>query len=174
VNLDQLLAATAQEVEPFLRMRGQTLTVELPENMEPITADAEKLRDIIDNLLSNAIRFSPDGASIGIEVVDREAEVEIIVRDSGPGIPPEDLPYIFEPFYQGQKGLAYHSSGEYEYMTRGIGLGLGIVRRFAQLHGGSARAESSEKGAVFHVILPKHPATDTRGARPSPAAAAAG
>lgn len=157
VELEHLVTTVVHEVEPFLRIRNQKLDLKMPQGLEPITADAEKVRDILHNLLSNAIRFSPDGTTLALEVLDRDATIELVVSDAGPGIAAEDLPYVFEPFFRGQTALAAHSSGEYEYMTRGIGLGLSVVKRFTELHGGTVRAESAAAGATFHVILPKHP-----------------
>ncbi|MGE5611678.1 MAG: ATP-binding protein, partial [Bacillota bacterium] len=167
VDLEQLVTTVVHEVEPFVKTRNQTLDVKMPTGMEPITADAEKLRDILHNLLSNAIRFSPDGTTLGLEVLDHDGTVEIVISDSGPGIAPEDLPYVFEPFFRGQVALSSHSSGEYEYMTRGIGLGLSVVKRFTELHAGTVRAESTATGSKFHVVLPKHP-TAGLGEAPTP------
>lgn len=158
VDLPRLISAIAAEMEPFVEARRQRLTLRCAE-VGIITVDAEKLRDMIHNLLSNAIRFSPDDSEIQLEVRDRGSEIEIIVADSGPGINAEDLPHIFEPFYRGQAALSLHSSGEFEYMTHGIGLGLGVVRRFAEMHGGTVQARSTPQGARFHIFLPKQPRT---------------
>lgn len=157
VDLSQITLAAAAEVEPFVQARKQKLEVKVPPAMETVTADGEKLRDILDNLLTNAIRFSPDGADLELEILDHDETVEIAVRDRGPGIAEEDLPYIFEPFYPGHTPLAYHTSGEYEYMTRGIGLGLSVVKRFVEMHGGTVKAEPADHGTRFRVLLPKHP-----------------
>ncbi|HEX2971613.1 MAG TPA: sensor histidine kinase [Tepidisphaeraceae bacterium] len=160
VDLEHLISAAVHEVGPFVKSRKQKLEVKVPSGMESITADREKLRDVLDNLLSNAIRFSPDGTSLSVVVIDRDTMVEIVVSDSGPGVSPEDLPYVFEPFFRGQTSLTSHTSGEYEYMTRGIGLGLSVVKRFTELHGGTVRAESMATGSKFHILLPKHPTAE--------------
>jgi signal transduction histidine kinase len=157
VDLSQIVMSAAAQVEPFVHARHQTLQVKTSPALEPLTADGEKLRDILDNLLTNAIRFSPDGAELELELIDRDEAVELLVRDRGPGIAAEDLPYIFEPFYPGHAPLAYHTSGEYEYMTRGIGLGLSVVKRFVEMHGGAVKAEPANPGTRFRVYLPKHP-----------------
>ena len=138
-------------------------------------ADATRLEQVAWNLLANAIKFTPENGSIGVALRWTESHLEIAVTDTGQGIGPDLLPYIFERFRQG------HASG-----TRqgGLGLGLSIVRSLVELHGGAVRAESAGAGAgaTFVVELPLAGAgspTDTppaigrlfiaRDARPAPA-----
>ena len=93
-----------------------------------------------------------------------DADVEFIIADQGPGISPEHLAHVFEPFYSTAAQVTTHTSGEFEHMTRGIGLGLSVVKRFAEMHGGSVSVQSSPSGTTFSVRLPR---------RESPASTAA-
>lgn len=127
-----------------------------------VSADAEKLKQVFGNLLENALKYSPAGSRV--EVSARELspgagasadEVEIAVRDNGPGIPPADLPKIFERFYRVEKGRARDSGG--------TGLGLSIVKHAVQLHGGRVWAESEEgQGTTVFVRLPRKGPTPAR------------
>jgi len=157
VDLARLAAAVVQDLDPFLIARQQSIELKIPQALPTITADAEKLRDVLNNLLTNAIRFSTDRSRLGLQVINDEATVQIVVTDTGPGITPEDMPQVFEPFYRGQRELARHSSGEFEYMTRGIGLGLSVVKRFVELHGGTVTAESTAHGLDSRPFCPSSP-----------------
>lgn len=155
VDVEKAITTAVGELEPFAASRKLTFRVQLVETDPVVEADPEKLRDILNNLLSNAVRFSPDGSTIHVELIDREREVEIVISDQGPGIPPEDVPRLFEPFFTGTASLPHHQSGEYQYMTRGIGLGMSVVRRFVEMHGGTVRIEPTPSGTTARVILPK-------------------
>ncbi len=171
VNLAALTDAVQGELEPFLKERGQKLSVSVAPDTPTIRADEEKVRDILMNLLSNAVRFSPDDSTIELMIAGTETGgAEFSVRDRGSGIPAADLPVLFEPFaVAAASDSERHMSGEYEHGSRGIGLGLSVVKRFVELHGGSVRVESSPQGTTFRVILPAAPArTDepAEGAKP--------
>jgi two-component system sensor histidine kinase GlrK len=114
-------------------------------------ADAEKLRIVIDNLLSNAIRFSPAGGTIGVGMQAEDGQLIIDVTDEGPGISAADQPHIFEPFYQGRA----QGSGP----VKGTGLGLSIARECVMEHGGSIEvvATHAQRGAHLRVRLPLRP-----------------
>lgn len=156
VDVARLVASVGAEFEPFLQMRNQKLQRKLPADVPTIEADGEKLRDILDNLLSNAIRFSPDGATVTLEVNDEPEKVVFIVADQGVGMSPEERARLFEPFFTGAwDELAHHTSGEFQYKTRGAGLGMSVVQRFVEMHGGSVAVESSEKGTRVSVEIPK-------------------
>lgn len=108
--------------------------------------DKEKLLSIVDNLISNAIKFTPRNGTIGIRVSKTGESVVLDVSDTGPGIAPADRPHLFEPFYQG--------SGVHDGRISGSGLGLSIVKEYVEAHGGSISLEHSDQGARFRVILP--------------------
>ena len=108
---------------------------------------------MLTNLLENALKYSPAGSriEIGARALTAGGEVELVVRDNGPGIPAEDLPHIFERFYRVEKGRSRESGG--------TGLGLSIVKHIVQLHGGRVWAESAPgQGTAIFVRLPAGPA----------------
>jgi signal transduction histidine kinase len=114
-----------------------------------VDGDATRLQQVVWNLLSNAVKFTPRGGRIDVVIADRDDAVEIRVRDSGIGIDPEFLPYVFERFRQAEDGPSRRYGG--------LGLGLSIVRHLTELHGGSvhARSEGPGQGAEFQVRLPR-------------------
>jgi signal transduction histidine kinase len=154
VDVVALIRATVQEQEPFLKERRQRWELDVPETLPPIRAEQDKIKDILTNLISNAIRFSPDGGVVGVRARVEGDAIHITVSDSGPGIPAEDLPQLFQPFFTGGS-VALHSSGDYQHMSRGMGLGLSVVKRFVELHGGTVTVDTSPTtGTQVHVRLP--------------------
>lgn len=126
------------------------LDLRLDEPLGTLHADREKLTQVLGNLLDNALKYSPAGSRIEIAALNLETtgEVELGVRDNGPGIPTEDLPHIFERFYRVEKGRSRESGG--------TGLGLSIVKHIVQLHGGRVWAESAAgQGTAILVRLPR-------------------
>jgi two-component system sensor histidine kinase GlrK len=113
-----------------------------------IMADADKMRIVVDNLLSNAIRFSPNGGTITMTVREDGGDLVMDVTDEGPGIAAADQPHIFEPFYQGRT----QGSGP----VKGTGLGLSIVRECVMEHGGTIEvvATPAPRGAHLRLRLP--------------------
>jgi signal transduction histidine kinase len=149
-----------QKVEPFLVKRCQTLEIDIAPEIERIDADKEKLTDIFLNLLMNAIKFSHDGQSIALRIGPAPHSAEDIafcVEDQGIGISQEDIAQIFDAFFSTFESR-HHSSGDFEFGKRGIGLGLSVAKRFAEMHGGSIEVDGTEgKGSRFTVVLPRHP-----------------
>lgn len=141
--VDQAIASVA----PSARAKNIALCRLFEVTGIPVVADPVRLEQIVWNLLTNAIKFTPDGGTIEVTLRRAGASLEITVRDTGQGIAPELLPYIFERFRQGDATGA---------RAGGLGLGLTIVSNLAQLHGGSIRAESAGlgTGATFIVELP--------------------
>ncbi|KAF0219979.1 MAG: two-component system OmpR family phosphate regulon sensor histidine kinase [Geobacteraceae bacterium] len=116
--------------------------------LSPVQGDPGRLEQVLVNLLDNAIKYTPENGSVTLSAADMEDMVKISVSDTGPGIPPKDLPRIFERFYR----VDTARSREVE----GTGLGLAIVKHIVQLHGGTVSAESSPgKGATFSFTLKK-------------------
>ncbi len=169
VELPALLQQVHESVRPFAEQRNQRIALEFPEGLTPLHADAAKLRDVFENLVMNAVKFTPDGGAIALRVHRQlGGYVSVSVADEGPGIPTEDLPHIFEPFFSGGE-LYQHSTGQAGYGKRGMGLGLAVVRHFVQLHGGSVRVSTSEAGSTFTVTLPvEPPAREERPEAPEP------
>jgi two-component system OmpR family sensor kinase/two-component system sensor histidine kinase BaeS len=123
----------------------------LPTSALTVTGDFGRLAQVLGNLLANAIRHTPAGGSITLQAEAISGGVRITVRDSGTGIPPEDLPYIFDRFWKGDRSRT-HSKGA------GSGLGLAIARQLVQAHGGRIQAESEVgQGTTFTVDLPENP-----------------
>jgi two-component system phosphate regulon sensor histidine kinase PhoR len=123
------------------------LATDLPEEGVNIIADREKIRVVLDNLISNAVKFTPAGGQVHISLVHQDDGIEIAVADTGVGIPREEMDRIFDRFYQVE-----------DHMTRrhgGMGLGLSIVKGVVELHGGRVFVESvRDRGSRFNVSLP--------------------
>ncbi|GAV25891.1 two-component sensor histidine kinase [Carboxydothermus islandicus] len=113
-----------------------------------VVGDRSKLVRVVENLLSNALKFTPSGGKVKLGVIEREKDYQIIVMDSGSGIPEEDLDKIFERFYKVDKARS----------SKGFGLGLAITKSIVEAHGGQIFARNNpEGGAKFTVVLPKLP-----------------
>ena len=144
------LADAAGRAVSTLRAAGRTGQRRLVERLTPVWIDADPTRveQLIANLLGNALKFTPEGGSISVSVA-REGDTAVLrVADTGIGMPPELTARVFEPFVQGERPL--------DRSYGGLGIGLTLVRRLAELHGGSAAAQSDGpgKGSVFTVRLP--------------------
>jgi signal transduction histidine kinase len=148
IELEQIVRAAIETSQPLVEACGQQLAVELPPEPLILSADSTRLAQALSNLLNNAAKFMERGGQIRLHVERQGAEVEISVKDTGVGIPPEILPYVFDMFTQGERNLN-RSQG-------GLGIGLTLVRKLVQLHGGSIQACSAghEKGSEFIVRLP--------------------
>lgn len=161
VELAPLLESVGDDYRRRSLAAGHRIKVDAPSPLGSIQADAVKLAQVFGNLLDNAIKYTPKGSEIVISGKPLDSgDVELSVRDDGPGIPAADLPHIFERFYRVDKGRSRE--------TGGTGLGLSIVKHIALLHGGRAWAESEPgRGTAIILRLPREqPAT-------SPAAAIA-
>jgi signal transduction histidine kinase len=137
----------AEASRPLVERKGQKLAVSGPKSLIA-TGDPDRLRDVVDNLVSNAVKYSPLEGAIAITLARTGNEVLISVRDSGPGLSPEDLSRLFGRF---QRLSAKPTAGE-----ASTGLGLSIAKRIIDLHGGRLTAESggAEGGAIFTIALP--------------------
>lgn len=159
VSLSELCERVHETVSPFLGKRAQTLCIQCASELEAII-DNQMITDAVVNLVVNAIKFSPDGDTItlGATIDDTdESRIRIDVIDTGVGIKSEDLPRIFQPFF-GTFDSRHHSSGDFEFGKRGIGLGLSIVKKFAELHNGEVSVVTErQKGSHFAIFLPQSP-----------------
>jgi signal transduction histidine kinase len=144
------LALVKRVVDRFqtqARANGIDLEVSLPQNCPDIDLDPGRVEQILGNLLSNAMRYTPSGGSIEVRAHCSPEQVRLTVRDSGPGIPEEAFPHIFERFYRADKGRSRTEGGS--------GLGLAIARQLARAHGGEITGENHPQGgAVFTLALP--------------------
>jgi signal transduction histidine kinase len=159
--VEPLLRNTIDELAPYLVLRRQSVELAVEPALAPIDADRDKLSDAMVNLLANAIKFTPDGGTIRIGAGDEPGMpgwLRVRVSDEGAGIPAADQHYLFEPFFTSFDTLR-HSSGDYQYGKRGIGLGLWLVKTFVELHGGRVEVASTPgQGSTFSLLLPRSPA----------------
>jgi two-component system sensor histidine kinase/response regulator len=152
MSLQRLVEEPFRQATVLAKKKDISLDLRLPEESLVIRADSYKLQRVLTNLLSNAVKFTPRGGTIGLHVTlespggdDASPEVLIEVIDSGDGIPPHDLPFIFDPYYQANT----QNSG------MGSGLGLAIVKRIVAAHGGEASVKSKlGQGSCFSIRLP--------------------
>lgn len=146
VQVRHVIDRVADDQRLALRAKSLKLDIEAPEVV--LAADFEKMRIILDNLMSNAIKFSPPGGTISIAARATGGHLDLEVADEGPGIAAADRPHVFDPFYQG----AQVAKGR----VKGTGIGLSVVRDYAAAHGGSVEVadEPARRGARLRVRLP--------------------
>ena len=160
VEIPPLIAEAVDVLAPYLEKRDQRVEVAADPGLGAVECDAEKVHDVLVNLLANAVKFTPDGMAIRVEAGEDPADpgsVRIAVRDRGEGVAPADRRFLFEPFFTGFDTL-HHSSGDYQFGKRGMGLGLCLVKTFVELHGGRVEAycpTDGEGGSVFAFTLPR-------------------
>ena len=144
-NLRSIVTRVGQQHS--LAMRAKNLSLNLSTFDLDMEGDEKKVEAIVDNLFSNAIKYSPTGGTIRVQLRRRGGDVVLDVMDDGPGIPSNDRVRIFEPFYQ--------STSEYTGPVKGTGLGLAIVREFSLAHRGTAEViEDGNPGAHLRIVLP--------------------
>jgi signal transduction histidine kinase len=155
-DVAQLIRRVAGDHQPFLSARRQTTQVETEPDLGTAELDPAKIADALANLLVNAIKFTPDEGVITVRARARGTdEVEIEVVDRGVGIADDDSRHLFQPFFTGLDTM-HHSSGDFQFGKRGIGLGLCVVKTFVELHGGRVEARSKPgDGSTFRVTLPR-------------------
>ena len=146
-DLSELIQHIINNFENDFKSKGIDISFNGVE--ERINADKDKISQVMVNLISNALKYTHQFGSVEIHVKGSDTETEIGVKDTGMGIPPEDLPYIFERFYRADKSR--------NRMTGGSGIGLAIVKAIVEAHKGSVMVKSDlDKGTEFIVILPKN------------------
>lgn len=163
VHLPTLFSELASQYEGPLRERR--LSLELRPHRDDVAVDADQtmLTVALRNLIDNAIRFTPNNGRIVLRTRDEAGLVEIAVEDTGIGIAEEELPLIFEKFYEVTEAIS-HRSGAYEFKSCGLGIGLSAVREILDAHGVSIDVDSRlGKGTVFRFRLPPAPAAGAHG-----------
>jgi two-component system sensor histidine kinase BaeS len=149
VNLMDLTRRLVERYQPGIQEKDVSITLKEPGNGVSnceIYADPLRLEQILANLIDNALRYTPAGGQIVIEVIEKTDRVQLSVHDSGPGIPEEALPYLFDRFYRADRSRS-RSKG-------GTGLGLAIARQLAEAHEGTLTAENHPQGgALFTLTL---------------------
>jgi signal transduction histidine kinase len=151
-------ALVRNSMEPFLaeaKDKGITVLNDVSDDLPEVMADAEKMRHVFANLLSNALRFTSPGGSVTIRAAQEKGHVAFVVEDTGKGISEQELKHLFEQFYR--------APGQDE--KSGVGLGLAIVKEIVRSHGGDVSVESvAGKGSAFRFTLPLK--TDATGKKP--------
>ena len=153
VELSEVVQGSADTVMPAVLAKHQDLQLELARSAM-VMGDADRLRQIAWNLLSNAAKFTPEHGTIRARVAQSDGAVEFAVSDTGEGIDPSFLPFVFEPFRQGDASSTRPHAG--------LGLGLALVRQLVEAHGGTvaASSEGRGRGATITVRLPASPPAD--------------
>jgi two-component system sensor histidine kinase GlrK len=149
VVLESLVAEAAKQHELAAQSKGLRLVIDAQSTM--VEADPEKLRSIVDNLISNAVKFTPPGGTISVRARAHAGEAMIEVIDSGPGVPAEERDSIFNLFFRGR---GQGDSGR----IKGSGLGLAIARELVEAHGGHIVVVPEGIGGHFRVTLPRRSA----------------
>jgi len=155
MDVGDLLRDAQVNFGPQAADRGVTLSLDVPPQLPSVMADWRRIAQVLGNLLTNALRHTPQGGCVTLSAavilpLGGEAGrgvVEVTVADTGMGVPPEDLPYIFERFWRGDRSRSRAGGG--------IGLGLAIARQLVEMHGGTIRVESAPgEGSQFRFTLP--------------------
>ncbi len=152
-DLPHLVRRVVETLRPLTDRKGQTVSLHCPETVSLVEIDRRRIEQVLTNILSNAIKFTPKQGRIDITVTDTAAGLQVCVADSGPGIPADDQAHIFDKFYvvTDGRGLA------------GVGLGLYIARQLVELHGGQIWVESRPgQGSKFCFTLPQTEGERTR------------
>jgi CheY-like chemotaxis protein/two-component sensor histidine kinase len=148
VHLRRVIEAAIESVQTAAMARAIRIETDFDRQSYAVAGDPDRLQQVVWNLLSNALKFTPEGGSVSVHLEHTASHARVTVRDTGQGIPSEFLPFVFDRFRQAD-GSNTRSHG-------GLGLGLAIVRHLVELHGGTVRAESPGlgMGTSMHVELP--------------------
>jgi PAS domain S-box-containing protein len=148
IEIAKVVEAAAESIGPTAEEKGVNFITTLAPDADMVSGDPDRLQQAIWNLLSNAVKFTPKDGHVELRLSRVNSQIEIAVRDDGIGVDPEFLPHVFDRFSQ-QDSTTGRRHG-------GLGLGLAIVRRLVELHGGFVRAESEgeNRGSTFTITLP--------------------
>ncbi|NWG17354.1 MAG: HAMP domain-containing histidine kinase [Chloroflexi bacterium] len=158
-DLGMIIREVVDLLRPSAERRQITIQLDLDPKLGMIIADMQRITQVVDNLVSNAVKYNLDGGQVWIKAIRQEDRVLLSVRDSGIGISPEDQPHVFERFFRSREGVARKIEGS--------GLGLAITKAIVQKHGGRIWLESKPKldGTMFYVALPLQNAVSEGGER---------
>jgi two-component system, OmpR family, sensor histidine kinase VicK len=147
-DVSAIVGAAWDSMRPTSEAKGVPIVVEVPPQPVIICGDADRIQQVLWNLLANAVKFTPEGGQVFVEVGSRDRSATITVRDTGIGLAPEALPHVFQRFWQGDSVNSR--------LTGGLGLGLALARHFVELHGGTISVASGGPGtgATFTVTMP--------------------
>ncbi|HXH70871.1 MAG TPA: hybrid sensor histidine kinase/response regulator [Pyrinomonadaceae bacterium] len=151
VDLSGVITAAVDTARPSAEARNIRLQTLLDPHTGPISCDSDRLQQVVWNLLSNAVKFTPKNGRVQVRLERVNSHVEIVISDTGKGIEPEFLPYVFDKFRQFDGSMTRRHGG--------LGLGLAIVRQLVELHGGTVSVSSAGEGqgTTFTVSLPLLP-----------------
>lgn len=152
-SIHDMLEGLHELTQDWARKEKLEVTLKCPENTGNLTADERRIKQVLLNLIRNAINFTPEGGSVSLEASRKQDHIELCVRDTGIGIPADQQERIFEPFEHSHADP--RKAGESAASRHGAGLGLSLVKNIVELHGGTISVESAEnKGAAFFIRLP--------------------
>jgi signal transduction histidine kinase len=150
VDVAAVLDAALESCAPMLTERGVEVERHVAAGLPMVAAHEAALRRALENMIGNAVKYAADGRWIGLRVespmVHGRPVVSVVVADRGRGIDPADLPHVFEPFYRGRRAV--------EQQIQGSGIGLSLVKKVADAHGGHVEVQSSPQGTTFTLTLP--------------------
>lgn len=148
VDLREVVGGAIETVRPAADAKSLRINLAIDDSVAELAGDPARLRQVLWNLLANAVKFTPPGGTVDVHVADGPSDVEITVTDTGPGIASDFLPHVFEPFRQAETGASR--------VPGGLGLGLSIVRHIVEAHGGTCAVHSRGPGlgTKFSVRLP--------------------
>src|SRR6185436_14184961 len=148
VDFATVIVAAVDAVRPAVDAKGLQLVTHLDPGTGPVSGDPDRLQQVVWNLLTNAVKFTPRGGRIEVTLERRGSQIETRVSDTGRGIAADFLPHVFERFSQAETSMARAQSG--------LGIGLALVRHLVELHGGgvAVASEGEGRGATFTVRLP--------------------
>ena len=160
VSMEEIVGAAVDVVAPGAAAKDVEIETVFAAGLPNVSGDPERLQQVVWNLLSNAVKFTDSGGRIRVELSKDGAQVRLAVHDTGHGIPPDFLPYVFDRFRQADASTSRRHGG--------LGLGLSLVRQIVELHGGTAGVESGgvRQGATFWVCLPGVPEVGRRAPMP--------
>ena len=146
MDVKDLLNDLASQFQPLTKSKGQTFTLDLPRKLHLVNADRRRIDQVVMNLLENAVKFTPEGGSILLRAMAHDQDLVVEVRDSGPGLSPEEQQGLFQPFYQSEVD---------RQRLPGTGLGLSLCKQLVEAHGGKMWVDSElGKGSTFGFSVP--------------------
>ncbi|UCC88133.1 MAG: HAMP domain-containing histidine kinase [Anaerolineales bacterium] len=147
MDVGDLLQDTQVNFEAQASDQGVTLALDLPTGLPKVKGDWHRITQVLGNLITNALRHTPGGGRVTLSATTVDGRVKVSVADTGTGISSEDLPYVFDRFWRGEKSRSRAGGG--------TGLGLAIAKQLVEIHGGTIGAESTRsKGSEFWFTLP--------------------
>ena len=147
IPVSPLVQRVGRQMGPHFEERDQRFTVSVPNDLPEVEADADRIAQVLANLLTNANKYAPEGAEVKLAAARVGDEIEFAVSDNGPGLGEDELDHVFDRFWRAQSGETQEVGG--------TGLGLAIAKSLVDLHGGAISADSTQgEGATFRFVLP--------------------